>query len=336
MSGIELNRNFYNSVVAPIVAPWRHSAALIGYGSQVLGYDDQRSTDHGWGLRCNVFVAADDVSLVRAAIEEGLPERFAGWPVQYAWDNWPLRHHVDVWELDAWLRVQLGHDTSAMSSVDWLVTPQQQLLEVTRGAVYHDGLGCLEPLRRRLSSFPDDVWRWILACQWKRITQEEAFVGRAAEVGDDVGAHVVAMRLVRELMRLHFVYAHEYWPYTKWFGTAYAHLPGSNALLPHFRAVAAGDHSALASVYEAVATMHNDAGLTPPLESSVRNFHSRPFLVIGGDRFYEAVMKTVGDPELRALAPIGSIDQFVDSTDVTSSPDRATRLRAMYASPGAP
>jgi hypothetical protein len=39
--------------------------------------------------------------------------------------------------------------------------------------------------RGRLAWYPDDVWRHVLACQWKRISQEEAFVGRCGEVGDD-------------------------------------------------------------------------------------------------------------------------------------------------------
>src|SRR5437588_3499374 len=37
-SGIELNRRFYDDVVGPIMAPWVHSAALVGWGSDVLGY----------------------------------------------------------------------------------------------------------------------------------------------------------------------------------------------------------------------------------------------------------------------------------------------------------
>ncbi|MGD6748549.1 DUF4037 domain-containing protein [Streptomyces sp. BH105] len=46
------------------------------------------------------------------------------------------------------------------------------------------------------------MWRHLLACQWQRISQEEAFVGRCAESGDDLGSALVAGRLVRDLMRL--------------------------------------------------------------------------------------------------------------------------------------
>lgn len=51
--GIEVARDFWEKVVRPILAtqlpdaPWQ--AALIGTGSEVLGFDTVRSTDHSWG-----------------------------------------------------------------------------------------------------------------------------------------------------------------------------------------------------------------------------------------------------------------------------------------------
>jgi hypothetical protein len=38
------------------------------------------------------------------------------------------------------------------------------------------------------------------------------------------------------------------------------------------------------------------------------------------DRYAEACLATVTDPTLRALPLTGAIDQFVDSTDVLSTP----------------
>jgi hypothetical protein len=43
----ELSRAFYAEVVRPLLGDRPHGAALLGWGSDVLGYDTERSTDHG-------------------------------------------------------------------------------------------------------------------------------------------------------------------------------------------------------------------------------------------------------------------------------------------------
>lgn len=130
-----------------------------------------------------------------------------------------------------WLIGQLGVDPrDGMDAVDWLAIPQQQLLGVVGGAVYADPDGDLETVRDLLGWYPPDVWLWLLASQWRRIFQEIAFIGRAAEVGDNLGSMIIAGRLVRELMRLCFLQNRTYWPYTKWFGSAFARLPDVDGL----------------------------------------------------------------------------------------------------------
>jgi hypothetical protein len=113
-------------------------------------------------------------------------------------------------------------------------SPTQTLRELTGGQVFHDGTGLLDDYRGTLAWYPDDVWRYVLACQWKRLAQEEAFVGRCGEVGDEVGSAVVAARQVRDLMKLCLLMARVYPPYSKWLGTAFAKLPCADALTPVF------------------------------------------------------------------------------------------------------
>ncbi|MGZ8734995.1 MAG: DUF4037 domain-containing protein [Acidimicrobiia bacterium] len=334
--GLELNRAFYEVVVGPIVSRWEHDAALLGWGSDVLGYDTERSTDHGWGPRLQVFVPGAEVTAVRAALEAELPAEFDGWPVRYGWDETPVSHHVEVATLPEWFRCHLGRDPGpVMSNLDWLLVPQQQLLGAVRGAVFHDGTGELAATRAALQWYPDDVWRWLLACQWHRIAQAEAFPGRTAEVGDDLGSRLAAARLVHEVMRLAFLLAREYWPYDKWFGTAFAELPVAERLERSLaRVLHATDPAdrewALTRVLEGIATEHNAASITEPIDPTTRPYHSRGFPVLMADRFTDACVARVADPWLRALPLVGSIDQFADSTDVLQFPDRAGRLAALY------
>ena len=76
IAGLELAGGFYRDAVRPILerefADLVHSAALVGQGSEVLGFDDARSRDHDWGPRCQLFLAEADcerwADAVRAAL----------------------------------------------------------------------------------------------------------------------------------------------------------------------------------------------------------------------------------------------------------------------------
>ena len=313
--GRELSRAFYREVVRPQLHGRPHAAALLGWGSDVLGFDTERSTDHGWGPRLLIF------SEGAADLRLELPEEFAGWPVRYGWDDVAPQHHVTVTDIPPWLVEHMGVDaTRDLRIEDWLATPQQKLLEVVGGAVYADEVGELTRVRERLTWFPDQVWRWMLACQWRRIAQEEAFVQRAAEVGDDLGSAVTAARIVRDLMRLALLMARRYAPYGKWLGSAFGALDHGDGLDCQLRATALGD------AYVAVARRHNALGISEPVEPTLRSYHGRPAEVLDAERFVQACLATVTDPALRALPLIGGIDQWVDSADVLSDPQVYRRL----------
>jgi hypothetical protein len=159
-----------------------------------------------------------------------------------------------------------------------------------------------------------------MAGQWQRISQEEAFPGRCAEAGDDLGSAVVTARLARDLMRLALLMGRSYPPYSKWLGSAFARLPEAAALGPCLRAAVAatgwpvrGQH--LSRAYRLVAVRHNELGVTRPLDPDTRPFFDRPFQVLGAGRFAEALRAEITDPEIRARPPFGAVDGFIDSSD---------------------
>ncbi|MCP3805591.1 DUF4037 domain-containing protein [Allokutzneria sp. A3M-2-11 16] len=334
--GVQLSERLYREAVHPLLSrhfpELPHTAALIGPGSEVLGFDTARSTDHDWGPRLQLFVRTD-AERVSEALAEHLPATIAGFPTNLVpvGDHGTrhmrpvgepgerIRHGVVVTDLGSWLMERLGFDPrNGVGTRDWLATPTQVLAEITGGAVFHDGLAELEPVRRRLAWYPDDVWRYALACQWQRISQEEPFVGRCAEVGDELGSAVVAARLVRDLMRLCLLLNRIYPPYSKWLGSAFARLPCAEQLTPVLTAALTGEHH-LAAACEAVAALHNASGLTEPLDTRTRPFHDRPYRVLGAERFAEALMAGTA---LGGLPLTGTVDQIVDNTDVLAHPAR--------------
>jgi hypothetical protein len=271
-------------------------------------------------------------------LDRRLPTHVEGWPVRFGWDGRPATHHVTVTTLPRWLTEHLGVDaTAGMSTTDWLVTPQQRLLGVVAGRVHADPDGALGAVRRRLAWYPDQVWRWLLACQWHRLAQEEAFVARAAEAGDEIGSAVVAARLVRDMMRLALLMDRRYAPYGKWLGTAFAGARHDDDLARHLagavRAAEPGPReAALAEAYVALARRHDASGLTEPVGARIRRYHDRPARVLMADRFTEALLAGVTDRQLGGLPLIGGVDQLVDSTDALSDPGTYRRLAALYGS----
>jgi hypothetical protein len=348
--GLELSRAFYREAVRPVVgavlAGRPHSAALIGPGSDVLGFDTARSTDHDWGPRVLLFLRPEDRARLGATLHEALsarlPAAFAGYPTNFgppgervqsmvAASGEKINHRVVIGDLDGWFAERLGFDPRAgVALFDWLSAKTQTLAECTGGAVFHDGLGALVPARERLRWYPDDVWRYVLACQWRRIGEEEPFVGRCAEVGDDPGAAVVGARLARDLMRLQLLMHRRYPPYEKWLGTAFARVR-PHGLRPPFSDLT------LRRAYTDAAETHNALGLTAPLDPSTRPFHDRPFQVLDAGRFAAALLAGVADPEVLGLPAIGAIDQFADSVDLAGDPARCravTRAALGVASSG--
>ncbi|PYS79068.1 MAG: hypothetical protein DMF66_03990 [Acidobacteria bacterium] len=89
--GIELSRLFFFEAVKPVLDAefprLRCGAALIGTGSEVLGFDTEMSADHHWGPRVDLFFGEDDYEgaheAVRAALSRKLPHRFRGYPTSF-------------------------------------------------------------------------------------------------------------------------------------------------------------------------------------------------------------------------------------------------------------
>jgi uncharacterized protein DUF4037 len=319
--GLDLARAFYHDVVNPILNEEteehaNHSAALLGTGSEVLGFDTHRSTDHDWGPRLQLFV--DHPQGLDQKLTARLPPTYHGYPTAFTnthEPDQPPRHRIEVTDFNSWVSALLGFNPlDGVTRTDWLATPTQRLAEFTAGAVFHDGLNVLGPARTALAWYPDDVWHYVLACQWHRIAQEEAFPGRCAETGDELGSAVVAARLIRDLMRLCLLMHRRYPPYSKWLGTAFARLPGQGDLPDHLRqALSASDWKSreqhLKKAYENVAAQHNQLKITEPLDTNTRPYFDRPYQVIDADRFARALLPDNNRPLT------GAVDQFVDSTD---------------------
>jgi hypothetical protein len=341
--GLQISRLFYKEIINPIVElsfpGMRHSAALIGTGSEVLGFDTEMSSDHDWGPRVKLFLDEDDFVENAKAVEEllksSLPGQFRDYPIQWTIDGPSVHTCVELQTIRNFFIDYLGFDIrDEIQQTDWLTFPEQKLRTVISGEIYRDDLG-LHACRERLRYYPHDVWLYLMSAQWQRIGQEEHLMGRAGIAGDEIGSALIAARLVRDLMRLCFLMEKQYPPYPKWFGTAFAQLESAEVLMPLLHRVLLSAtwserQSFLVPAYEIVATKHNALEITDALPPKVSYFHERPFLVIDGGRFSNALREKISDPLVKRISDrwvIGSVDQFSDSTDLLN---HARSFRSLY------
>ena len=212
--------------------------------------------------------------------------------------------------------------------MDWILAPQQQLLSVTAGRVFSDPAGELVTARARLTYYPQDVWLYLLAAQWMRISQEEAFMGRCGQVGDELGSRLVASRLVKDLMNLGFLMERKYAPYIKWFGMAFQRLSCASKFSPLFDQILAAEswqsrQEPLVQALELAAHLHNELGITEAMPVKTTWFFERPFKVIRGEQFAVTIRRQIKDPQVMKLPEhLGGADQFLDSTDAVNTLNR--------------
>lgn len=352
--GAVMCRAFYEEAVRPILERHMpglmHAAAKLHRGSDVLGFDTPQSMDHDWGpANLELFLDDDAHAALAEPIDRilaaELPRVFRGVPSDLfsvdvaaagAGDR-PVAHRIRCTTVERFFRGVIGlNPLSTMDAIDWLTIAPQYLRAITSGPVFHDGLGSLTRVRARLAWYPTDLWFYLLAAQWRRIDQESPFMARCGDVGDELGSRVVAARMIDELMKLCFLMERVYWPYSKWFGAAFARLGAATALTPIFHAILDSRHwrereHHLSAAYTCIAEMHNALQVTPFIEPRIVPFHSRPYQVPEAARFEAALYARITSPDVRALPRfVGALAQFTHSTDVLDRPLRCQSLREIY------
>lgn len=344
--GIALSRSYFEGVIAPLlkqhVPEVRYAAARVGQGSDVLGLDDAMSRDHDWGLRLQLFVDDADRAQVRSALEQELPSRFRGHPIRFGFSADPIeRVRIDVTSVSDFAEQQLGFDPRGrvLSVLDWLSLTGQSVLEVVSGAVYEDQAGELTRLREELAWYPDEIWRYVVACDWQRMDQELPLMGRAGDRGDELGSRTIAARLVDIAVHLGFMLSRTWPPYSKWRGTVFGQLSGCSAIAADLARVLDARHwhdrqRTLGVALAGLSHLQEEAGLPGPT-SAVEPFWDRPYIHLNRS-LVPALLDTISCPDIRALpVGIGSVEQQTDNIDVLIKPSLRRSLAAsVYSSSG--
>lgn len=354
--GKTLSRNFFFEVAKPILDQYfpklAYTAGFLGYGSDVLGYDDEISRDHMWGPRFYLFLRPLDLCYedeIRAVFARELPYTYCGYSVNFSQPN-PDDHGVQLAEMITegpvnpliWIQTvaeylseQLGRaDVGNFTAADWLSISEHRLLSLAEGKLYQDDLG-MQQILDRLTYYPDVVRRYLIASCWDAIACEEAFVKRTGVYGDEIGSRLICARIVERLMRLCFLYRNTYAPYSKWFGTAFDRLDVPEKLKTTLREALRADdvlkrETFLTEAQSMVAMLHNESGLTAPLPTEIVSYFRKDILVIWAERYAAAVQETLRGTELEHTPLMGSLSQVANLSTVSDDPAHYRRIRKLY------
>ncbi len=358
IKGMELCENFFNECARQVIEDHfpelrgKYSAGLIGYGSDVLGYDDAVSTDHMWGPRFYLFLDKRDISRkseIFQALCAELPFTYEGYSVNFSepdMEDCGVRHPEYIHEgkvnplifiqtLDEYLTEQLGtSDLDHIEPYEWLAFSEHRLLSLVSGKFFADGLNC-EGILSKIKYYPEEVKIYLIASNWECISQEQAFVKRCGECGDDIGSRIICARICERLMRLCFLYKDTYAPYSKWFGTAFGKLAVDGKVKLAISGALSADSLSererrLVEAQAMLAGMHNESGITEAVDYQVENYFGRDIKVIFADKFAEAAAERLKGTAFDKVPLIGTLSQAGGLAAVADDKKYSRQIMELY------
>lgn len=356
IKGKELCRGFFFQIAKPILdrsfPNLVYTAGLLGYGSDVLGYDDPVSTDHMWGPRFYLFLKEEDKHLKSRLLEafsQEFPSVYRGYNVNFSApdpNDGGIRHAtpsldgkvnplIFLYTIDEYLEMYLGtHQLERLSEIQWLSLSENRLLTLVLADYYVDNLG-LEERLAPLAYYPKTVWLYLIASNWFMIAEEQAFVKRCASTGDDLGSRLVCCRIAQRLMRLGFLYCKRYAPYSKWFGKAFQELPLSQQIKDAiYNAVTAASvvqrEDQLVLAQQLMAQLHNSLEITSPVPCQIQTYFGRDIKVIYPNKIAEIVGEKLKGTPLEQAHKIGTLSQVSEFTTLYEDVSMRPQIEGLY------
>ena len=361
MNGLQLAKHFYFDCVRQIIAAQlpelagAYAAGLIGYGSDVLGNDDELSRDHEWGPRLVLFLREIDhrrfAEKLDKILGEALPLTFQGFPTRFHRQegggntlamtlSTAGRHHLALTTPERFMELTLGFKDVPSTEVEWLLIPEQRLLEFTRGAIFADPVGDITHYRQAFAYLPDNVWQYKLSYAFESLSWELDLVALCGQRGDLISMHLNTAITVERMMKLTFLLDRSYCPgYKKWLQREFSRLPlAAGQIEPLLqRALQSNNYAdittnlnrALEKIYQQLRRLNLAANL--PSEAPQKNY--RGAVVVDGQNIARRLLESIPSP-LRKLrlhgAPYGAADQWLTNEDVLLSPAHLKSLLAVY------
>ncbi len=208
-TGLELGRELAHQVAQdielnlPDLAPYM-CLALVGTGSECLGFDDAISEDHDFTKRCQLFLPAD--------IYETNKERLQSYFKNYAYGT------VQVECISEFYQRYTLYPEEPQCEKEFRRVPQDLLCTATNGEVFLDNFGSFTHIRQRLLAYyPEDIRLRKIAYELNQLAQSGQYnLPRMLQRGDTIAASLALHQFVHHYMLLVHLFNKSYAPFYKW------------------------------------------------------------------------------------------------------------------------
>jgi len=239
---IDISRDFFHEVVRPILErefpeeTAQTAFGVFGLGSEALRLDDETSRDHHWGLRIDALMPDDLLEsrreVILKTVRANLPSSFRGHSLReghvagagFAPDG-----------LKAFLVRSIGIDHAPQTYAEWLQLPEEDIIHIINGEVWHDPSGRFTAIRQAFQNHYPEPVRLRRIAHWSRYFSGMGVYAlkRAILRNNEFYAATAFGKAIRWGVQLAFLLDRQFYPYDKWLMVYFEKLPRlADPLLP--------------------------------------------------------------------------------------------------------
>ena len=237
---VSISRDFFKEVVLPVLErefpneTAQTAFGMFGYGSEVLGMDDEFSRDHHWGIRINALMPNElyesRASEIMQHVGAQIPHTWRGHALQ---EGYSQTGGLEIASLEGHLLRTIGIAHAPRNNIEWLHIPEEDITHVIAGEVWHDESQRFTEIRNTLRAYYPEPVRLRRIAHWCRYYSGMGAYAlkRAILRGNDYYANITFTRAIRLGVQLAFLLDKRYFPYDKWTFAYFQKLPRMSARL---------------------------------------------------------------------------------------------------------
>lgn len=210
----------------------RSCFALVGTGSECLGFDDSTSEDHDFSSRCQLFLNKDDYNLYQENLNKVFKIFLSSLKEKLITENNLIKNiaenmNLEIISISDFYKYYTLFENGPRTIYEYRKVPMDLLCVATNGKVFMDNLGEFSKIRNRLLEFyPEDIRLKKIAFQLNKMAQSGQYnYNRMLKRDDIVASNIAQAEFVNHYLNLVHLLNRKYMPFYKWAYKSASTLP---------------------------------------------------------------------------------------------------------------